>query len=496
MFNFFKSIRFKITLWYMLVLALTLFLFSVILLHYFQRRLFSNFDSALNIKARGIATSINTYWETEKLEAIQDGAKGYFLNKSNNINFAKIAERWVEESTEDPILLDVVVEIFDAKGQSIASTKNIPSVLTPEQNVLRTVLEGKTFLNNVLIEFPTSEPEESSLFRRVIIPVIENKRVAYAVLVASPLQSVNEALYNLRLILFLLLPLTVVLTGLIGASFAIFTLRPVDKMINTIHQITAENLSLRILVPDTKDEIRRLADTFNEMLNRLESAFVSQRQFIEDLTHELKTPLSVIKGELEVTLKRIRSAQEYESVLLSNMEEVNRIIRIVEELLLLARFDSKAISLQNVKIDVNSMLVNLVKDMKILSNQKSISISFDSPAHCHVNGDEEKLKLLFQNVIDNAIKYSPEGGKIKVELLQKDNFAAIVIQDNGIGISEKDCPHIFDRFYRVDNARSGIGFGLGLSIAKSITEAHQGEISVKSIVGAGSTFSVHLPLSK
>jgi heavy metal sensor kinase len=479
----------------MLVLTLTLSLFSIILYHYFQSRIISNFDSALSIKARGIATSINTYWEAEKLDAIQDGVKGYFLNKSNNINFEKIAKRWVEESTEDPVLLDVVVEIFDAKGKSIASTKNIPGKLEPEQNVLRSVLEGKYFIHDVLVEFFVTQTKESSLFRRIIIPVTENDRVAYAVLVASPLESVNEALYNLRLILFLLLPLTVVLTGIIGASFAVFTLRPVDRMITTIHQITAENLKLRISVPDTKDEIRRLADTFNEMLNRLELAFVSQRQFIEDLTHELKTPLSVIKGELEVTLKRVRSAKEYESVLLSNMEEVNRIIQIVEDLLMLARFDSKVISLEKKLIGLKPLLMNLVEDMNILADQKNISISFDSSGDYGIYGDAGKLKLLFQNIIDNAIKYTPETGKIIVNILKRESFVEIQIRDTGVGILEKDLPHIFDRFYRVDGSRSTTGFGLGLSIAKSIAEAHQGKILVKSVIQSGSIFSIFLPFS-
>jgi heavy metal sensor kinase len=351
-------------------------------------------------------------------------------------------------------------------------------------------LQKEKRFDNVSIEFSPGNP---AIFRTLTMPVVENKKVAYIVQVASPLSSIQTALMNLKWTLFVLLPLTVFLTGVIGVFLAKIALNPVDKMIDVIHKITAENLKLKVNIPDTKDEIKRLADTFNEMLARLEHAFSSQRQFIEDFAHELKTPLAVLKGEMEVSLKKIRSTEEYESVLLSNLEEVNRINKIVEDLLMLARFDSSAIVLEKKPLEISGLVNVIVNDIKVLADQKNISINFSAQGKITIYGDENQMKRLFINLLDNAIKYTQRNGKVIVSTKPVEDYARIEISDTGTGIPADEVKHVFDRFYRQDKSRHKPGFGIGLSIAKSIVDAHKGKIEVESRVNQGTTFTVLLP---
>ena len=235
--------------------------------------------------------------------------------------------------------------------------------------------------------------------------------------------------------------------------------------------------------------------TFNEMIARLDEAFTTQRQFMEDISHELKTPLSVLKGELEVTLNRIRSTQEYETALQSSLEEVNHLASIVENLLTLARFDAKTTVLQAKPLDLSLLIRDAVEAIQVLAVQKNITLQFNGAHTVDILADKNQLKRLkIINILDNAIKYTQPGGKVSIDLRQQKNSADIDIIDTGIGIPEAELPHIFDRFYRVDKSRSSIGFGLGLSIAQSIAMAHGGKIYAKANVPQGTIFTISLPI--
>jgi heavy metal sensor kinase len=475
----------------MLILALTLAVFSIALYRNFSQTLYGDKDDLLQSRVGGIVDSIDTYWETERLEAETASIKSEIFSKINNINFAKIAQRWVEEKSDDPELLNIIVQIFDANGLLITSSKNISNVSIFSKKALTSEFQKKKHFDTVSVEFYPNNP---MTLRMLTMPVVENNKVAYIVQVASPLGSTQSALKNLKIILFLFLPMTVILTGIIGVFLAKIALSPVDRMIDTIHQITAENLKLKVDIPDTKDEIKRLADTFNEMLDRLENAFSSQRQFIEDFAHELKTPLAVLKGELEVALKKIRSTEEYESILQSNLEEVNRINRVVEDLLMLARFDSSTIMLERKLLNAGLLVKAVVDDIQVLAAQKNIRVDCSAQDYTAIYGDENQLKRLFINLLDNAIKYTPDNGKVVVSARIIDNYAKITVSDTGTGIPDSEINHIFDRFYCVDKSRRQTGFGLGLSIAKSIVAAHKGRIEVESKSNEGTTFTVFLPI--
>ena len=485
---FLQSIRFKVVLWHILILSLTLFVFGVALYHNFHRKLSGDADNILRSRAKGIEESIDTYWQAQRLEISENILKANF-SKENNINFIKIARRWVSEKNSDPNLINLIVRIFDARGTAIASSRDVP-LDRLDARIFHEIKKGRDHLENTYINLNG----KLTAFRSFTTPVIENNRLAYIVQVDSPLAELRSALRSLGLSLLFLLPLTVLVTGGTGIFLVHLTLKPVHQMIDTIHQIKAENLKLRLKIPGTKDEIESLAVTFNDMIARLDEAFTSQRQFMEDISHELKTPLSVLKGELEVTLKRIRSSQEYETVLISSLEEVNRLARIVENLLVLARFDAKTSPLQTMPLDLSLLIKDSIEDIRLLAEQKQISLQFNDARTVDILADENQIKRLILNILDNAIKYTPPAGSIAVDLCQQKYTLDIDISDTGIGIPENELPFIFDRFYRVDKSRSSSGFGLGLSIAKSIVQAHGGEIYARPNIPQGTIFTISFPL--
>jgi heavy metal sensor kinase len=485
-----RSIRFKIILLYMVLLTLTLTVFSVALYNKLKTDLYRNVDNLLQSRAEGIEDSIDTYWEVEKLQVKKSRRKPDALKKFEVINFAAIARLWVDEESNAPELLNIIVQIFDAKGNSIASSKNMPASYAFPREFFTTALQGRPRFDTAAVSF--SEGMELSV-RVLTMPVFQEQDIMYIVQVASPLDSIQGALNDFKEILFVLLPLAVFITGIIGVFLAKITLNPVDRIIKTAQKITAESLKLRIQMPGTRDEIERLAATFNDMLDRLEKAFSSQQHFIQDASHELKTPLTILQGELEVTLKRIRTAAEYEEVLKSSLEEIRRISSIVENLLLLARVEDRETGLDVREFNLQRVLQEAVAGMEILARGKSLALSLSPDGAIMLRGDEQKLKQVFLNLLDNAIKYTPPHGSVSVSASTTAESVRITVQDSGIGIPPAELPHIFDRFYRVDKARSSSGFGLGLSIARSIVEAHRGTISAESSLNRGSTFTVFLP---
>jgi signal transduction histidine kinase len=257
-----------------------------------------------------------------------------------------------------------------------------------------------------------------------------------------------------------------------------------------------------------------LIETFNEMITRLDQSFRQIKQFSSDASHELKTPLTILKGEVEVMLRKERTSQEYQQTLKSNLEEINRMSQIVEDLLLLSRADTGEIRVNRQDINLTEILADVVAQMDLMARSKKLHLSASNHhQEIHIFGDALRIRELFINLIENGIKYTEEGGSIHITLQEEypppvrnqsdrlegesEKFVRIIVSDTGIGIAEEDRERIFNRFFRVDKARSREqgGSGLGLSICKWIVEAHQGEIKVESELGKGSSFIVRLPLS-
>lgn len=268
--------------------------------------------------------------------------------------------------------------------------------------------------------------------------------------------------------------------------------RPLEDIANVARQITnADDLSRR--VPDTgrTDEIGVLAQSINQTLERLERLFKTQQRLLADVSHELRTPLTAIRGNLDL-MRRMGEADE--ESLSSMQEEVQRMTRLVGDLLLLARADAGELPLEKKKVELDAIFFEVYRQMRVVS--ESIEVSVTAVDQACIMGDADRLKQLLLNLVGNAIKYTPAGGSVTMNLCKSDGWAYIHVSDTGIGIPQEDVPYIFDRFYRVDKARTRMqgGSGLGLSIAKWIATAHGGDITVTSQVGEGSTFIVTLPV--
>jgi len=247
---------------------------------------------------------------------------------------------------------------------------------------------------------------------------------------------------------------------------------------------------------NTKDELGRLAATLNAMIGRLEKAFQRQKQFTSDASHELRTPLAVIEAESSLALQRDRPSSDYRQSLEIISQESRQMSSLIDQLLTLARADAGKEQWNFTEVNLGKLTSNLGTDVEVLCQEKGLSFQLGQPQDLVVKGDEARLRELFMNLLDNAIRYTPAPGTVSVTLRREGQMAVVAIMDTGVGIPAEDIPFIFERFYRVDKSRSRAegGTGLGLAICRHIAEAHGGKIEVASQVGAGSTFSVWLPL--
>jgi len=489
---FLKSIRHRIIFLYLTILFLTFTIFGTILYNTVKKKSYNDINDLLLSKAEGIIDSIEASWEAEKKSLLSLYPVEKNISRLNNINFEKIVRRWLQEKMNDPLLLSIDLNIYNPEGKIIGSTGKLKIKPNIPFNLFSSAENNTPYFADFSIDDGSGELLR---VRTLTLAFFEQNRASYVVQVIFPLTQIISFLNHLRLMFLIFLPSVLVFSFIASIILSRVTLNPINEIMNTIHKITAENLKLRIKIPDTKDEVKKLADTFNEMLDRLENAFLTQRVFIEDLTHELKTPLAIMKGEIEVTLKKIRSAEDYESILRSSLEEVNKLIRMCEDMLLLARFEARAVELEKKPVELVDLFQRIIGDMDILAAQKEINLFLEAHEKVTVTGDEIKLRQVFINLLDNALKFTPPGGQVSVRLVRDKSWARIAVADTGIGITPQDLPHVFDRFYHSRQAATEeAGFGLGLAIAKAIVEAHQGKIEVRSELRQGSTFTVFLPL--
>ena len=321
---------------------------------------------------------------------------------------------------------------------------------------------------------------------------------SYLIQAAFEMDDFYEALNHFALLLFISIPLLLACAAAGGYWISTRALAPVDQITQTARTISAQNLSSRLVVPNTGDELQRLSETLNGMLGRLEAAFKKITQFTADASHELRTPVAVMRTRAELSLRKARSADEYRDVIAEVLMELEKTSGLIEQLMFLARADSGAEILHFSSTNVAEVLREACHQGSALAEAKQIGfqeqISGDS---MWIRGDATSLRRLFLILIDNAVKYTPANGKVEVSLQRNDGYAVAQVRDTGIGIAETDLPNVFERFYRADKARSreSGGVGLGLSIGRWITEVHAGTIEVHSSPGRGSTFQIRLPLA-
>jgi heavy metal sensor kinase len=311
-----------------------------------------------------------------------------------------------------------------------------------------------------------------------------------------PYQQIQLVLHGLMLTLGIYTPFVVFLA--VGGGYWLMrrSLRPVDDITERAEGITSSNLSERLPVIRTGDELERLSTALNRMIGRLDDAFQHINRFSADASHELRTPLTILQLELEGMVQTHALSASLEDQIGSALEETHRMSRIVESLLTISRLDAGEANLDRARLDLGDLTNSTAHEMNVLAQEKALSLRSSAVGTVYIEGDRTRLQQVVANLIDNAIKYTQEGGTVEVKVQREAGKAILEVSDNGVGIPTTAIPHVFERFYRVDKARSRAsgGAGLGLSIVKAICTAHGGEISVRSEEGRGSRFRVELPL--
>jgi heavy metal sensor kinase len=319
----------------------------------------------------------------------------------------------------------------------------------------------------------------------------------YEIHSAVPTEPFDQALDHFRLIEKEFLPVLVLLASLLGYWLSGRSLAPVNRIIETAGLIGAQNLSSRLEVPKARDELKRLTETLNAMLARIEASFKSITQFTADASHDLRTPVAVIRATAEITLRKSRTPEEYRRALSTILETSVDTSELLENLLTLARADAGAAGMEMRRLDLAAHVQKARERAALLGLEKALDVTATTPSEpVWVKADAIAVDRLLLILLDNAVKYSPSGGRCEIALSQSENHAEITVRDSGAGIPETELNSIFDRFYRVDRARSKNtgGAGLGLAIARWIAEMHGGTIAAESTVGAGSAFHVYIPV--
>jgi two-component system OmpR family sensor kinase len=462
-----RSVGARLTLWYTSLLTLTFLLLGGTAYGLLAYSLSRDMDTALSGVAKVLA------------QRAQVGTERFFPSDVD-----ELFRRFFGFSP-----LDRHFEMFDPFGRrDPRQPPSLSSEVPLSPKALKNASRG-------LATFETFKSAGSYPIRVLTMPVMRAGRVTNLVHVGMSLENMYKTRRRFLLIMAAVLPFALLLAGGGGWLLARHTLKPVDRMTQAARRISGEHLNERLQETGSGDELDRLAKTLNDMLGRLDDAFHQMRQFSADASHELQTPLTILKGEMEVALRSPRKPEEYQRVLESGLEEIDRISQLVEGLLLLARADAGMLRLDLRPVELKELLQEIYEQMKVVADDHSVSLQTAPMESVSIQGDRENLRRLLLNLVDNAIKYTPGAGNVTLSVQAEGEWAAVRIFDTGIGLSKDEQDRIFTRFYRAVEARSQGegGAGLGLCIAESIAEAHGGRIQVESTPGQGSTFTVLLP---
>lgn len=455
-----RPVRVRLTLWYVALLAVILAAFSGGVYLAMRANLSQNLDDSLQGRADLVLS----------LVSFQGGVP---VLTAPNI-------------PGDPVEGEHFVRVFDASGEAVFDN-SAPGIAPASSASVAGALAGTTVRES--IDGP-GEP-----LRVLTVPLVRGSQTLGAVQVGLSEGDLRDTLRTLLVIIAFAYPATLVAATAGGIFLAGRALGPIDRLTRAARDITAEDLGRRLELDLPDDEVGRLARTFDDMIARLDDAFRRQRQFTADASHELRTPLTAIKGQAEVALQRERGPEAYRKALSAINGEVDRMIRLVGSLLTLARADAGQIPIAREDVDLGRLVAGAVEQVRPLAAARGVGLEAGPGPAVRLRADEDLLLQLLLNLLDNAVKHTPPGGSVTARWAAADGWAEVRVSDTGPGIAAEHLPHIFDRFYRVDPARTRAdgGAGLGLSICRWIAEAHGGSIEAESEPGKGATFTLRLP---
>ncbi|HEY6271942.1 MAG TPA: ATP-binding protein [Terriglobales bacterium] len=454
------SVRGRLTLWYLVVLGVSLILVEVVVYLAVRGSIGNTIDDDLQARLVATVDFLKQHINTDSPAEFQDEFEEYSASRPGGelLQISDSSGNWVFQSASLR-----KYAISPARPDSAAQGKAFRTLTVEGRTVLR-VLEGEVRLN----------------------PKV------YLIQVATDTTQSLSVLYKLRWLLLILTPLSLGLATAGGYWLSTRALEPVMQITSEARLISTERLHQRLEVPQTSDELQSLAETLNAMLARIESSFKRTTQFTADASHELRTPITIIRTTAEIALRGQKDDTAYKKALSDLLEEAERTGTLIDDLLTLARLDS-AQPPTLVAVDLTKAVESAFIRISPWTEHKHITASLKiTNDPIWIRGDEESLIRLFFILLENAVKYTPPEGNIRASIQTAGDQVTVEVHDLGIGIPAADIPHIFDRFYRVDKARSREqgGFGLGLAIAKSIAQMHGAQLSVKSIEGQGSSFRV------
>jgi heavy metal sensor kinase len=438
------SIGARLALWYSLVMLAGLALFGMTVLLVVKHSLIATIDETLAAQAKGVATVIQNEYKPSKPWHLQEELSEY------------------AQATPEGNL----IEVRDPSGVALIESR-------------------------VVVDARGSRDRYRTLTSQAAV----QGRI-YRIVVAAPLLGTFAVLRHVRELLLLATPGVLLIASLGGYWISRRALAPVDEITRAAQTIGIENLSQRLEVPAAGDELQRLSATWNGMLERLEAAVKRLSQFTADASHELRTPIALIRTTAELTLRRERPAETYRQALRHIIQESDRTAKLIEDLLLLARADAGLPAMPLDRVELTPLVREVCEQGQMLAQERQLEISTEAPEHpVFVDANHPALRRLLLLLVDNAVKYTPAGGHITVSVALDSSGPTVTVRDTGIGIPDAALPHVFERFYRVDESRNREtgGAGLGLSIAQWIAERHHASLEAESVVGRGSAFRVRFP---
>lgn len=477
------SFRTRLTAWYMLMLAALLIAVAAALITTMQRLSQHKLDARLWIVGATEAEGIAARLRDRNIKSPDELS-------IHDIDYRKLP-------AYNRFQVQKYVTVIDARRRvADFSRSSLETPLPLKEDLISQAFRGE-------VVYDTTEVSGIGELRLIYVPVTDSQTEPFIVIVGMPTNFIGAEVGILTGRVLLIIIPGLALTALSGWLLARRALRPIVETTALVERITDRNLNERLPEWNAKDEIGRLIAVFNDLLARLNNSFVAQgraieaqRRFTADASHEINTPLTVLKADTQLALQRHRTPEEYERLLQSNLEEIERLSRLTANLLLLARADAGEQGMRRVLLILNELVTDVCARFKAIAGEQNIALEISSPEFILVRGDRLALEEIIFNLVSNALRYTPRGGHVQLRIERAaEGWARLEVADTGIGISPEALPHIFNRFYRAGNARAyeSNGSGLGLSICQIIAQAHGGYLTVVSTLNAGSRFIVILP---